>query len=535
MGLCHSVQNPNVPRKTPSIDQSKEKFIQNKLETLNSNNDEKDRPNTERLNRRVINRLELNQDVIITRNEQNPELFYTKIKVLGTGAFGEVWLVRNNELQKDFAMKIIKKTANSQLEENEIMNEISILKQLDHPKILKILDFFSTSKLYYIITEYCPNGELYNEIVNKGKLDEGKTAFIMNQLFKAILYCHSQNVIHRDLKPENIMITKRESNGCLQVKIIDFGTAKIFEKGQSQNHYVGSSYYMAPEILNRKYDEKCDIWACGVIMYILLSGRPPFDGIDDNEILESIRIGKFDLKSHPFPTFSNECIDLITKLLCYNPKKRINASEALEHPWFKRKEFIHKNKVNVIPKSLAIQMINNMKNYNKNDNILYCAVIAYLVHHNTNDEQCIEAGKLFNKIDLDCNGKIEKDELKKGMMEYWKLSEEEIEKEVNEIYENIDTDHNGYIEYEEFIRAAVDPKIFMSKNYLRFAFRYFDTDNSGRITFDEIKKRFMQNANNVNKKFENELKEIYDSIDINHDGSISFEEFCLMMKSIFTT
>ena len=120
------------------------------------------------------------------------------------------------------------------------------------------------------------------------------------------------------------------------------------------------------------------------------------------------------------------------------------------------------------------------------------------------------------------------------MMEYWKLSEEEIEREVNEIYENIDTDHNGYIEYEEFIRAAVDPKIFMSKNYLRFAFRYFDTDNSGRITFDEIKKRFMQNANNVNKKFENELKEIYDSIDINHDGSISFEEFCLMMKSIFS-
>ena len=485
--------------------------------------------------KKIMNQLELNNDVIITRNEQNLENLYSKKKILGKGAFGEVWLVRNNQLQKDYAMKIIKKTSNSESEENEIMNEISILKKLDHPKILKILDFYSTSKLYYIITEYCPNGELYNEIVNKGKLDEGKTAFIMNQLFKAILYCHSQNVIHRDLKPENIMITKRESNGCLQVKIIDFGTAKIFEKGQSQNHYVGSSYYMAPEILNRKYDEKCDIWACGVIMYILLSGRPPFDGIDDNEILESIRIGKFDLKSHPFPTFSNECIDLIIKLLCYNPKKRINASEALEHPWFKRKEFIHKNKVNVIPKSLAIQMINNMKNYNKNDNILYCAVIAYLVHHNTNDEQCIEAGKLFNKIDLDCNGKIEKDELKKGMMEYWKLSEEEIEKEVNEIYENIDTDHNGYIEYEEFIRAAVDPKIFMSKNYLRFAFRYFDTNNSGRITFDEIKKRFMQNANNVNKKFENELKEIYDSIDINHDGSISFEEFCLMMKSIFTT
>ena len=151
-------------------------------------------------------------------------------------------------------MKIIKKTTASNLKDSEIMNEISILKSLDHPKILKILDFYSTSNLYYIITEYCPEGELYNEIIKKGKFDEGKTAFIMNQLFKAILYLHSNNIIHRDLKPDNIMITKREKNDCLQVKLIDFGTAKIFKKNQNHYNYVGSSYYIAHEILNRKYN-----------------------------------------------------------------------------------------------------------------------------------------------------------------------------------------------------------------------------------------------------------------------------------------
>ena len=216
-------------------------------------------------------------------------------------------------------------------------------------------------------------------------------------------------------------------------------------------------------------------------------------------------------------------------------KKRISGNEALEQKWFKRKDFINKNKINIIPKSLAIQMIDNMKNYNKNANLLYCAVIAYLVHNNSNDEQCIEAGKLFNKIDLDGNGKIEKDELKKGLLEYWKLSEKEIEKEIDEIYDNIDTDHNGFIEYEEFIRAAVNPKTFLSLNYLKYAFRYFDTDNSGDITFDEIKRRFMQNANNNNEIVEKELKEIYDIVDINHDGSISFDEFCKMMKCIFNS
>ena len=526
MGPCSSVKE--IPKS--SRNRKYEEEFHN-IEQLKS----EDRPKSARIKykKKNLNQLELNNDVIITRSEENLENLYSKKKILGKGAFGEVWLVRNNALQKDYAMKIIKKSSNSESEEKEIMNEISILKTLDHPKILKILDFYSTSKLYYIITEYCPNGELYNEIIKKGKLDEGKTAFIMNQIFKAISYCHSQKIIHRDLKPENIMISKKETNGCLQVKIIDFGTAKIFTKGQSQNNYVGSSYYMAPEILNRNYDEKCDIWSCGVIMYILLSGKPPFDGNDDNEILDKIKIGKYNLNCSPFNNLSNECIDLIQKLLTYDPKKRISGNEALEHKWFKRKDFINKNKINIIPKSLANEMINNMKNYNKNDNILYCAVIAYLVHNNSNDEQCIEAGKLFNKIDLDGNGKIEKDELKKGMMEYWKLSEEEIENEIDEIYDNIDTDHNGYIEYEEFIRAAVNPKTFLSLNYLRYAFKYFDTDNSGGITFDEIKRRFMQNANNNNEKVEKELKKIYDSVDINHDGSISFDEFCQMMKCIF--
>ena len=291
------------------------------------------------------NQLAINNDVLISRNEINPEKIYHKEQILGTGAFGEVWLVKHKDLRKNFAMKLIKKRKNKPEEEKEILNEIQILKNLDHPKILKIIDFFSTSNLYYIITEYCPDGELFNEIIKVGKFDEGQSAFIMNQIFKAITYCHSQNIIHRDLKPENIMITDRERNGCLQVKIIDFGTAKISEKGQSENRYVGSSYYMAPEVMKRKYNEKCDLWSCGVIMYILLSGRPPFDGNDDDEILQNVKIGEYDLKSYPFPTLSEESKDLIKKLLTYDPNKRISASEALEHPWFKTAEFKKKIKL----------------------------------------------------------------------------------------------------------------------------------------------------------------------------------------------
>ena len=506
---------------------------------INNNNNQINKVEIKQIESTVVSRtvvtknkiVVLNNDVIVSGNEVNPEKIYIKKKLLGSGAFGEVWLVRHKDLERDFAMKIIKKRKNKSNEEKEILNEIEILKKLDHPKILKIIDFYSKVKKYYIITEYCPEGELFNEIIKVGRFDEGQTAFIINQILKAICYCHRNQIIHRDIKPENIMITKREKNGCLQVKLIDFGTAKIFEKGQSENRYVGSSYYMAPEVLKRKYDEKCDLWSIGVIFYILLTGRPPFDGNDDEEILKNVEIGVYDKTSYPFPSLSSYAKDLINKLLQYDPKKRISAEEALEHQWFKTAEFKKKDKVNTIPHELAKQLITNMTKY-KSNNMLKCAVVAYLVHHLTNTEECMEASKLFIKIDLNSDGKIEKHELIQGFEKFWGMSEDEVKEKVDIIFSNIDTDFNGFIEYEEFVRAAVNPSIFMSQNYLKFAFNYFDRDSSGDITFEEIKKRFSQNSNYNSEKMDSELREIFDKIDINNDGSISFFEFCKMMKNI---
>ena len=127
------------------------------------------------------NQITLNNDVIVSGNEINPEKIYIKTKMLGSGAFGEVWLVHHKDLDRDFAMKIIKKRKNKSHDEKEILNEIEILKKLDHPKILKVVDFYSTLKKYYIITEYCYEGELFNEIIKVGRFDEGQAAFIINQ------------------------------------------------------------------------------------------------------------------------------------------------------------------------------------------------------------------------------------------------------------------------------------------------------------------------------------------------------------------
>ena len=224
---------------------------------------------------------------------------------------------------------------------------------------------------------------------------------------------------------------------------------------------------------------------------------------------------------------------MITRLIEIDPYKRLSAEDALLHPWFETKKMKAVDKmVNTIDPNKAQNMINNLKNY-KSDNTLRCAVIAYLVHNNTQIEQAREAIKLFNKIDMNNDGKIAKEELYTGLQSYLKLEGEKLREEVEIIFQNIDTNHNGFIEYEEFIRAAIDKEYFLKENFLRHAFNYFDRNGSGLITMDEVMKLFYNNdSNRKNREAYKQLKQSFEQIDVNGDGALSFEEFCQMMGNI---
>ena len=176
-------------------------------------------------------------------------------------------------------------------------------------------------------------------------------------------------------------------------------------------------------------------------------------------------------------------------------------------------------------------MIKNLENY-KSNNIIKCAVLAYLVHQNTNIRECINASKLFTEIDLNKDGKLEKEELEYAITKYYDLNKNQAKSKVDTIFKNIDTDNNGYIESEEFIRACINPTIFTSNNYLRFAFNYFDNDKDGTISIQEIENKFYQNLKNQNDENRKKLRAMFDQIDINKDGLISFEEFSNMIKGI---
>ena len=474
------------------------------------------------------NTINLTNEIIVSQSKTDPGVDYKRLNFLGEGSFASVYRVQNRITDAIRAMKIISKSSNISVEDDkEIFNEINILRTLDHPNILKIFEFYSSKESYSIVTELCSGGELFQEIVDNGPFNENYSAYVMFQIFSAINYCHNMKIIHRDLKPENILIVDKDKNNYPRVKICDFGTSKMFEKGAIQRKLVGSSYYIAPEVLQKHYDEKCDIWSCGVILYILLSGRPPFGGENDREIMDRVSTGKYDLQSSPFNKLTRSCIDLIQKLLIMDPKQRITAQEALAHSWFKEnraKELFNQIK----DESTLKKLLANLKAY-KRDSIIQETALAYLVHNFPQMKDVINACKLFNQIDVNGDGKISKAELLKGLQS--KIKSDTLEEDVEQIYKNIDMDNNGYIEYEEFVRAAVSKERFINENVLKFAFRYFDKDGSGEITFDEIETIFKESVADKTKVHES-LKKIVDEVDTNGDGIISFNEFSAIMKKM---
>ena len=471
--------------------------------------------------------INVTNDLLVAKLKTNPDEDYRKLKFLGEGSFASVYEVQNKYTDVICAMKIILKSSNSPEDDKEILNEINILRCMDHPSVLKIFEFYSNKKSYSIVTELCPGGELFQQIVDKGPFDEKYSAFIMYQLFSAINYCHKMHIVHRDLKPENILIVNKDQDGYPIIKVCDFGTSKIFEKGKIERKLVGSSYYIAPEVLKKKYNEKCDLWSCGVIMYILLSARPPFGGEDDNDIMERVAIGEYDLESPPFDKLSKNALDLIKKLLTMDVNERINAEQALNHPWFKEnksQELYNRINDNGTMKTL----IENLKSY-KRTSVIQETALAYLVHHFPRIKDVVNSCKLFNQMDKSGDGKISKAELLKGLSERYKSKT--LEKDVDEIYKNLDMDNNGYIGYEEFVRAAVSKDYFVRDNVLRFAFRYFDKDDSGEITFDEIEELFTQSIPDK-KQVHETLQGIIKEVDLDNDNRINFEEFSVVMKKM---
>ena len=189
-------------------------------------------------------------------------------------------------------------------------------------------------RVSWLIVRLCNGGELFERIASEQYFSETDAANIIKQVLSAINYCHSRKIVHRDLKPENLLLDK-DGGDNPRVTIIDFGTAGEHDGGVKMSQKYGTPYYIAPEVLKKSYDHMCDLWSCGVILYILLCGYPPFNGACDKHIIQAVLKGEFTLDEPEWHSVSDPAKDLVSKLLTYDPDKRITALQALNHPWIK--------------------------------------------------------------------------------------------------------------------------------------------------------------------------------------------------------
>ena len=477
--------------------------------------------------RGIESQIPVIQETLITQKFGEPDKYYKKIKDLGSGSYGAVYLAKNVIMDNIVAIKTIEKTEDNMVDDLEIKNEINILKQLSHPNIVKVYEFFDTILYYYIVTEYCKKGELFSYI--KNRYSERQLAVLFYQVFSGLCYLHEKKIIHRDLKLENIMVSEIEKDiltgeEYFWIKIIDFGTAKIFEKNKTEKSIIGSSYYIAPEVLKQKYNEKCDTWSVGVILYMTLVGVAPFDGKSDDEIIKRIKIGKFNKSNSRFVEHSEEAKDLVYKLLEKNIEKRYSAKEALNHPWFEK--YGGRNLFCNFKQEDIKQYIENLFNY-KYHSKLQELVIAFLVHNLSNNDETNIILKMFRYFNKAGDCKLTKSELTLGLYKY--KDKQEVDEMVDLIFSRLDGDNNGYIEYEEFLRVCIDKTNLMTRENLKYAFKFLDKDNTKTLDAQKIISAFLTKPN---KEFEAVFNVTLKEVDKDGDGIIGFNEFCELMTKI---
>ena len=441
---------------------------------------------------------------------------YDCTKKLGTGGFGKVFQVRNKKTKKLYACKKVSKLNINNLE--KLRKEIEILKKLDHPHIVKLYEVFESDNSLYLIMEECFGGELFERILKRVKTNdmysEREACSLIKQLIGAIEYCHNNGIVHRDIKPENLLYLKEGNEENNPIKIVDFGLSQYINSKHNLNSLVGSSFYVSPEVLASNYNEKCDIWSTGVILYILLSGDPPFFGINDEVIYKKIRNIDYSFPEEKWKNISKEAKDLISNMLI-KQEKRFSASQVLQHPWFNliKDEKLNLNKLNFGKK-------NFFQEY-KNSNQLKKIVLLYIASK-LDENEILDLNELFKAFDKDDSGQIEFKEFEQGLIE---LKSEKISNEmIKQYFDDIDADINGKIDYTEFIAASLQKKIFIKSEILFDAFSSLDTNHDFKITKEEL-----MTVLKLQPKDDKFAQKLIDSADKNGDGAIDYKEFLLLM------
>ncbi|KAF8406644.1 hypothetical protein HHK36_008734 [Tetracentron sinense] len=445
----------------------------------------------------------------------NLSSIYELDKELGRGQFGITYLCTEKATGLKYACKSIskRKLANKK-EVEDVQREVLMLQHLTgQPNIVEFKGAYEDTKNVHLVMELCSGGELFDRITAKKNYSEKEAATLGRQIVNVVHVCHFMGVMHRDLKPENFLMVSPDDDSPL--KATDFGLSVFIEEGKVYTELVGSAYYVAPEVLQGRYSKEIDVWSAGIILYILLGGVPPFWAENEKGIFDAILHGDLDFKSAPWPSISETAKDLITKMLTRDPRKRITAAQVLEHPWIKEDGEASDKPIDsaVLIRMKQFRAMNKLKK-------LALKVIA----KSLSEEEIKGLQQMFNNMDTDRSGTITYEELKNGLT---RLGSKLSETELKQLMDAADVDRSGSLDYLEFITATMHRHRLEKKENLDKAFKYFDKDDSGFITRDELK----QAMTVYGMGDEATIDEVINDVDTDKDGKINYEEFVAMMRN----
>ncbi|KDP29499.1 hypothetical protein JCGZ_19338 [Jatropha curcas] len=455
----------------------------------------------------------LKVDSVLQTKTGNFKEFYTLGRKLGQGQFGTTFLCVEKTTRKEYACKsIAKRKLLTDEDVEDVRREIQIMHHLSgHPNVISIKGAYEDAMAVHVVMELCAGGELFDRIVQRGHYSERQAAELTRTIVGVVEACHSLGVMHRDLKPENFLFVNQQEDSLL--KTIDFGLSIFFKPGEKFIDVVGSPYYVAPEVLKKRYGPEADVWSAGVIVYILLCGVPPFWAETEQGIFDQVLHGDLDFSSEPWPSISEGAKDLVRRMLARDPRRRITAHEVLRHPWVQED--------GVAPdKPLDSAVLSRMKQFSAMNKLKKMAL--RVIAENLSEEEIAGLKEMFKMIDTDNDGTISFEELKAGLR---RVGANLKESEIYDLMQAADVDNSGTIDYGEFIAATLHLNKIEREDHLFAAFSYFDKDGSGYITPDELQQACVEfGIEDVR------LEEMIREVDQDNDGLIDYNEFVAMMQ-----
>lgn len=447
---------------------------------------------------------------------------YELMEELGSGSFGVVHKardIRTNVVSMStfVAVKTIPKKKVS--DPNKIKEEFNVLRQLDHAHICKAYECYEDRRNIYLVMDICTGGTLLETLCKQTKFSEADASNVMRQILGALAYLHAASFVFRDLKTENIMFAKPVQKGLVgNIKLIDFGLCCPFQKGTKILRAAGTPYSVAPELVTApvQYDQKCDTWSAGVVMYIILSGQYPFQGKTKDELLHNIRREPVSFKDKRWKKISKDAKTLLAEMLRKKAETRCEIIQALEHTWLQVG--------NVLPDANIMEdVVETMRNF-QYLNMLQKAAITALAWR-ANDEDTKHLRQIFEALDRDGNGHITVQELRGA------IETQGVQLPTDFNFNQLGTDGNETIEYTEFLAAALDQKKILKEEVIWEAFKVFDHDGSGTVTKKELLKILTGRTSDKIRQVHGEkaIEAFLDDYDTSGDDVIDFDEFMSML------